>query len=189
LGGNKQFDMPSETRSGPAHPTVTVVVPTLAADETLRGCLASLERQTVPDFEVVVVDNSGRQAVQASGRVRVIANAHNVGFGAAFNQAFCDSASPYIAVLNDDAVAHPGWLESLIAAIEARPDVGMCASQVRLEDAATLDSAGMLLCLDGSSKQRGHLEIPAAYMKKEEALLRLRGVISPQDARGDRSFR
>src|ERR1035441_5271296 len=123
--------MVREHRSGQVHPTVTVVVPTLAADETLGCCLASLEHQTFSDFEVVVVDNSGRQAVKPSGGVRVIANDYNVGFGAAVNQAFRQSASAYIAVLNDDATAHPGWLEALIAAIEPRPDVGMCASQVR----------------------------------------------------------
>jgi GT2 family glycosyltransferase len=47
----------------------------------------------------------------------------------------------------------------------------MCASQVRLVGGERLDSAGMLLCLDGSSKQRGHWEAPASYARKEEALL------------------
>jgi GT2 family glycosyltransferase len=150
---------------------VTVVVPTLAADETLDECLASLDGQTFCDFEVIVVDNSGRRAAKSKGRVRVIANDRNVGFGAAVNQAFRQSAAPYLAVLNDDAAAHPGWLEALLAAIEPRPDVGMCASQVRHASDNSLDSAGMLLCLDGSSKQRGHLESSASYPRKEEALL------------------
>ena len=47
----------------------------------------------------------------------------------------------------------------------------MCASQVRLAGEDRLDSAGMLLCLDGSSKQRGHQESPASYSRNEEALL------------------
>ena len=63
-----------------------------------------------------------------------------------------------------------GW-KLCCAAMEPRPDVGMCASQVRLASDGRLDSAGMLLCLDGSSKQRGHLEPPASYARKEEALL------------------
>jgi GT2 family glycosyltransferase len=167
--------MVREPRSGPVHPTVTVVVPTLEADETLDECLASLERQTFSDFEVIVVDNSGRRAVQSQekerGRVRVIANDRNVGFGAAVNQAFRESTAPFLAVLNDDAVAHPQWLETLLSAIEPRPDVGMCASQVRHASDGRLDSAGMLLCKDGSSKQRGHLESPASYRRQEEALL------------------
>ena len=158
-------------RSGQIVPTVTVVVPTLAADETLHQCLTSLERQTFSDFDVIVVDNSARNAVPGGGRVQVIANDRNVGFGAAVNQAFRQSAASYLAVLNDDATAQPGWLEALLAAMESRPDVGMCASQVRLSGDGSLDSAGMLLCLDGSSKQRGHLESPASYARQEEALL------------------
>ena len=152
-------------------PTVTVIVPTLAADETLAECLASLDGQTFSDFEVIVVDNSGRCAVQPQGRIRVIANKNNIGFGAAVNQAFRESKSSFLAVLNDDAMADPRWLEALLAAVEARPDVGMCASQVRLAGDGRLDSAGMLLCLDGSSKQRGHLESPESFSRRQEALL------------------
>lgn len=164
--------MVREPRSGQVHPTVTVVVPTLEADETLDACLASLEDQTFSDFDVIVVDNSARGAAKSAGRqIRLIVNDRNVGFGAAVNQAFRQSAAPYLAVLNDDATAKPGWLEALVAAIEQRPDVGMCASQVRLASDGTLDSAGMLLCLDGSSKQRGHLESPASYPHKDGALL------------------
>lgn len=173
------------------HPAVTVVVPTLAADETLAQCLDSLEKQTFTDFEIVVVDNSGRNLVQPRDRVRVIANDRNVGFGAAVNQAFRASNAPFLAVLNDDATAHPRWLEALLAAVEERPDVGLCASQVRMADpgahtptlpyargsvpsregAVSLDSAGMLLCRDGSSKQRGHLESPELYARLQETLL------------------
>jgi GT2 family glycosyltransferase len=151
--------------------TVTVVVPTLAADETLDACLDSLDRQTFPDFDVIVVDNSGRNAVGPRERVRVISNDHNVGFGAAFNQAFHASKAPFLAILNDDATAHPEWLECLLKAVEARPDVGMCASRVLLAGDGRLDSAGMLLCPDGSSKQRGHLEAPEKYPRKQEVLL------------------
>jgi GT2 family glycosyltransferase len=154
-----------------AKPTVTVIVPTLAADETLAECLDSLDRQTFRDFEIIVVDNSGRDAVGARDGIRVISNDNNVGFGAAFNQAFHASTSTFLAILNDDATAEPDWLESLLRAVEARPDVGMCASRVLLAGDGRLDSAGMLLCRDGSSKQRGHLEAPEKYLRRQEVLL------------------
>lgn len=163
--------MVRESGPGEAIPTVTVVVPTFAADETLDECLDSLERQTFQDFDVVVVDNSGRKVVEPRDRVRVISNDKNAGFGAAFNQAFSQSRSPFLAILNDDATAHPEWLEALLKAVEARPDVGMCASRVLLAGDGRLDSAGMLLCGDGSSKQRGHLETPESYPRKQEVLL------------------
>lgn len=150
---------------------MTVVVPTLSAGSTLAECLDSLDRQTFRDFEVVVVDNSGRSAVQPRDGARIIANENNVGFGAAFNQAFRSSKATFIAVLNDDATAGRNWLEALLRAVEARPDVGMCASQIRLAGEARLDSAGMLICRDGSSKQRGHGEPPESYTRRQEVLL------------------
>jgi GT2 family glycosyltransferase len=153
------------------HPAVTVVVPTLAADGTVAQCLDSLELQTFTDFEIIVVDNSGRRVVQPRERVKVIANDRNVGFGAAVNQAFHASSAPFLAVINDDALAHPRWLEALFAAVEERPEVGLCASQVRIINTGLLDSAGMLLCPDGSSKQRGHLELPESYLRPQETLL------------------
>jgi GT2 family glycosyltransferase len=143
----------------------------LAAGDALADCLRSLETQTLDRFEVVVVDNSGSLRVVAAGaRVRVIANDHNVGFGAAINQGFRTSQAPYIVTLNDDAVAQPVWLEKLVAAAEARPRVGMCASEVRLAGSGLLDSAGMLVAIDGSSKQRGHGEPPAKFAQEEDAL-------------------
>ena len=157
--------------SGSVHPRVTVVVPTLAADDKLTRCLDTLEGQTLQDFEVIVVDNSGRGAVEARGRMRVISNDRNVGFGAAANQGIRASSAPLIAVLNDDAAPHPRWLEALLDAIDQRPNVGMCASQIILAGDGRLDSAGMLLCPDGSSKQRGHLECPGSFARVEEALL------------------
>ena len=76
-----------------------------------------------------------------------------------------------MATLNDDAVAHPDWLAELVSALEARPDAGMCASQVRLFGEPRLDSAGMLVARDGSSKQRGHGRLPEDFPVLEEVLM------------------
>jgi len=76
-----------------------------------------------------------------------------------------------VATLNDDAVAHPGWLAALVGALDHRPDAGMCASQVRLYGENRLDSAGMLLARDGSSKQRGHGKAPEDFPVEEQVLL------------------
>jgi GT2 family glycosyltransferase len=155
-----------------ATPLVCVVIPTLIAGDTLAECLRSLEAQTLFPFEVVVVDNSGKSLVAAgTPGVRVISNRQNVGFGAAVNQGFRQSSAPYLATLNDDAVAHPNWLETLIAAAESRPRTGMFASQVLLTGTGKLDSAGMLLAADGSSKQRGHGQPPAQFQTLTDILL------------------
>ena len=150
---------------------VTVVVPTLAADDALGECLKALLYQTFGKFEVIVVDNSGCGRAKVSGdRVRVIENRTNVGFGAAINQAIRETDSPFIAALNDDATVSAKWLEALVKAAEKNPKAGMFASQVRLADTGLLDSAGMEIALDGSSKQRGHNEDPSIFAKSSETL-------------------
>jgi GT2 family glycosyltransferase len=146
-------------------------VPTLAADDALADCLRALESQTFHRFEVVVVDNSGSGRAQAAGeRVRIVVNDHNVGFGTAINQAIRSSESAYIAVLNDDAKPHPAWLAALVKAAEARPKAGMFASQVRLSGTGQLDSTGMLIARDGSSKQRGHGDPPDGFGADSDTL-------------------
>lgn len=154
---------------------MTVIIPTLTAGQKLLDCVCSLERQTWRDFEVLIVDNSGKRLVRESGAGRfgaaILEPPENLGFGAAINAGFRVSRAPFIAALNDDAAAHPGWLAALIRAIESRPDAGMCASQVRLAGEPRLDSAGMLISGDGSSKQRGHMEAPERFGRAEDALL------------------
>ena len=154
---------------------VTVAIPTLAADSKLVSCLRSLEAQIQRDFAVVVVDNSGRrlarQRLGAGANVEIVENNQNRGFGAAINQVWSRSTSPFLAVLNDDAIAAPQWLGELLDVIESRPDAGMCASQVRLLGSGRIDSAGMLICADGSSRQRGHLRTPEEYSRPEDVLL------------------
>jgi GT2 family glycosyltransferase len=151
------------------------VIPTLSADRRLVECLDALGKQSRRDFEVVIVDNSGQGLVRGgeAGKrgARVIEPGRNVGFGAAINLGFRESRAPYLAVLNDDAAPRAGWVEALVAAAEAHPDAGMFASQVRFFGEEHLDSAGMVIARDGSSKQRGHLFPAAEFDREEEVLL------------------
>jgi GT2 family glycosyltransferase len=74
-----------------------------------------------------------------------------------------------VAVLNDDAAPRPQWLAALISAAGADARIGMCASRVLLPSGA-IDSAGMLIAADGSSKQRGHAEDAAALGEPADVL-------------------
>lgn len=152
-------------------PIVTVVVPTLAVGDALEKCLHSLELQTLELFDVVVVDNSGEGRARAFGRrTRVIVNQRNEGFAGAVNQGIRDSHAVYVATLNDDTIADRRWLETLIACAESNPQAGMFACEVRLMGTLLLDSAGMLIAADGSSKQRGHEQPTADFTETGAAL-------------------
>ena len=150
------------------NPKVVVAIPTLNAGVPLAACLDALALQTFRDFEIIVIDNGG-QAPELAAAIR-IRPGENIGFGAAINLAARTSKAAYIACLNDDAAPEPQWLGELVQAMDSDPQVGMCASCVLL-DSKRLDSAGLLLCPDGSTKQRGHGQPPFHYQQAEDALM------------------
>ncbi len=151
------------------------MIPTLAADPCLLDCLASLDRQRFRDFRTVVVDNSGSAAIHRLGAARypflLVENAANVGFGEAVNRGFAAAPASYLAVLNDDAQAGENWLEALHQALEAEPAAGMAACRILQEGTDVLDSAGLGLALDGSSKQVGRGEPAAHFSQAGDALI------------------
>ena len=131
--------------------------------------------QTIEDLEVVVVDNSGNKAVENTKplgvRVKILEMPINVGFGAAVNAGFAGSRAPYLATINDDAMADPRWLEHLLMVMESDSNLGFCASAVLLAGQNILDSAGMVIAADGSSKQRGHGLLRSTFAGNEPVLM------------------
>jgi len=106
--------------------------------ELLRASLRSLAQQrTAYPFHVIVVDNGSddgsaemvlKDYASCPGfRVQLIRNPDNVGFCAANNRGFAASDSEFVALLNNDAEAEPGWLDALATAFHESPDVGMAA--------------------------------------------------------------
>ena len=87
---------------------------------------------------------------------RVIRNQENRGFCAANNQGIAAAHGEFIALLNNDAEAEPGWLAELHRACVSRPDAGMAASKILVwEDPRRIDKAGHLIFPDGQNRGRG----------------------------------
>jgi GT2 family glycosyltransferase len=149
-----------------SRPRVSVVVVTWNGRHLLPACLASLEAQTYPDLELVVVDNGSTDGSAEwlettwGARIRLLRSSTNLGFAGGNNLGIRAGTGAYVALLNNDATADPGWVEALVAAAEADPGVGMCASRIYLQDGGgVLDSAGgLLLSRDGIGRGRGRLE-------------------------------
>lgn len=133
-------------------PVTLVVIPNWNGRHLLARCLGALAAQTYRDFAVVIADNGSTDGsveyVSAHfPDVLVIANAENRGFAVATNQGIRALESRYVATLNNDTEVDPGWLASLIAAMESAPDVGMCASKMLFADRPTMiNSTG--ICVD-----------------------------------------
>ena len=107
----------------------TVVVPTLGRSPLLAQCLEALAAQVGAHGAGgpvrVVVSQGGWAAAPevVAGVERWIDLPSPLGFAAAVNVGIAASSTPYVAVLNDDAVLAPGWLAALEAALDAAPDV------------------------------------------------------------------
>jgi GT2 family glycosyltransferase len=154
-------------------PAVSIAIPTLQSGDPLACCLKALRSQTFRDFEVIVIDNGNCEDLAQLGSIfpfRLLRPGRNLGFAAAVNLAIRNTGAPWIATLNDDTEPQPEWLANLLAAMQSNSGIGMCASLIRMKGTEQLDSAGMLICPDGSSRQRGHLNTVSAFPVTENVL-------------------
>jgi glycosyltransferase involved in cell wall biosynthesis len=117
-------------------PIVSVVVPLFNKERYIRRCLESICRQTMPDFEVVVVDDgsSDRSADMAESiadpRIRVIRQ-ENRGEGGARNRGIREARGELIAFLDADDEWLPGFLEAIGDLRRAYPEAGILATGYR----------------------------------------------------------
>ncbi len=129
-------------------PSITVVVVNYNGGDYLRGCLRSLAEQTFRDFETIVIDNASsdgslERIVEQPDRVTILRQDSNLGFAAANNLGARAGRGEWLALLNPDAEADPGWLAALMQAVAERPTHRMVASlQISLHDLSVLDGAG-----------------------------------------------
>ena len=118
-------------------PRVSVVIPLYQTERYIAETLASVLAQTYSDFEVLVVDDGSRDRgpgiARATGdaRVRVITQA-NRGLAGARNTGIREARGEYVALLDADDRWHPEKLARHVAALEARPNVGLSYSGSRL---------------------------------------------------------
>jgi len=115
---------------------VTVSIVTYNSADCIAACLDSVLAQTGVALEVTVVDNaSSDQTLERlkpyEGRVGVIANRENVGFGRAHNQALRSALGKYYYLLNPDAqIGRPDALQRLCTAMAAHPQWGLAGTAV-----------------------------------------------------------
>jgi len=141
---------------------VTVIIINWNGGEFVMRCLKALERQTYRDFRVVVVDNassdgSAERIEREFAGVKLVRAGANLGFAGGNNLGFQHAdGSEWVALLNPDAFAEPGWLERLVGAAQAHPDCASIGSRLlRADDPRTLDGTGDVYHLSGLHWREG----------------------------------
>lgn len=110
-------------------PRVSVLIPAYNAERFIRSAIDSVLVQTMPDFEVVVVDDgSSDRSLEilreiADERVVVLRPGH-LGVAGALNAGLQACRAEYVARLDADDLMEPNRLERQLAFLESRPELG-----------------------------------------------------------------
>jgi hypothetical protein len=98
---------------------LTIAIPTFRRPKMLAECLDSLLPQLQDSVELLAIDNdpeaSARAMVEryADPRLRYV-HEKRPGVVQARNRAVADSAGAYLAFIDDDEIARPGWIAALV---------------------------------------------------------------------------
>lgn len=126
-------------RSSERVPRLSIIIATYNSGADIGRCLASLcAAPPRASHEIVVVDNASSDATVSIVRdqfadVRLIASPANVGFASANNLAIRETSSELLLLLNPDTSVPAGAIDTLVQALDSRPDAAACGP--RLVDA------------------------------------------------------
>ena len=153
---------------------VSVVIPNFNGIAFLDSVLASLEGQTLSNFEVLLVDNGSTDGscsfVTANYPwVHLIELSENFGFCGAVNAGIRAAKAPYVLLLNNDTEVKEDFVEEMLAAIRRHKNAFSCgARMVQYHDRDRLDDVGNYYCALGWSFARGRGKDIHAYETEDK---------------------
>jgi glycosyltransferase involved in cell wall biosynthesis len=119
-------------------PRVAVIVPAFGVAHLLGEALASLQAQTMPDWECVVIDDGAPDDVAgavapflADPRIRFLATA-NHGVSAARNTAIAATSAPLLVLLDGDDLLRPEYLATTVPLLENDPAITLVTVNARI---------------------------------------------------------
>jgi glycosyltransferase involved in cell wall biosynthesis len=114
-----------------AEPLLTVAIPTFNCARFLPDAIASIMRQGLDDFEILILDNASEdnteEMVRSFGNphIRYIRNPSNLGACENGNRCFANSRGRYFKLLCADDVLLDGVLQKQLNVLETQADVAV----------------------------------------------------------------
>lgn len=112
-------------------PKVSVCIPVYNGAAYLRQTIDSVLAQSLADFELVICDDhsgdgsAGIAAACADARIRLLCNAHTLGFGGNWNRCLAEARGHYIKLLPQDDLLHPDCLARQAAVLDGDTSGGL----------------------------------------------------------------
>lgn len=106
-----------------SRPAISVVIPAYNEEEYLPSCLASFQKQTFKDFEIIVVDNNStdKTAQIAKSFGAKVVREKKQGLIAARERGFKEAKAEIIARTDADSIVSPNWLEIIYETFKLHP--------------------------------------------------------------------
>src|SRR5207245_4563349 len=123
----------------PGEPRTTVIMSAYRTNPTVRQAVESVLAQTVPDFELLGVDDGSPTPIADSlegiddPRMRVIRHERNRGISAARNTALRVARAPLVSQLDSDDLWEPDYLENMLPVMDD-PGVGLAYANVKIRN-------------------------------------------------------
>jgi GT2 family glycosyltransferase len=151
---------------------VTVVVVTGGKKDYLLRCLESLQKQSCPSLQIVVIDNSlnpqiAKKISDNFSGIEVYSSSINLFYAAALNKGIEFSRGEFVLCLNDDIVLERNFIEEAVKGFWLKEDIGMVTGKILRGDKKTLDSTGLFLSTFRSAKERGYGRRDSGQFQKE----------------------
>lgn len=126
-------------QSATQNPLVSVLLPVWNAQATLSACLRSVQRQTEPRWQCVIIDDGSRDGslacarwfAERDSRFRVVARSHQ-GLVSALNIGLTFCRGEFIARMDADDLMHRQRLVAQIHTLQAHPALAAVGCHVRL---------------------------------------------------------
>lgn len=137
--------------------SVTAVVVNYRSGDDLESCLTGLLEDEDLLARVMVVDNDSgdssweiaKRYADEDERVEVVLSQQNLGLAGGVNRVLPDVSTPYLAVLNPDVTPTTGWLQPLVASLEADATAAVACPLVLIEESGRVNSAGQHIHVTG----------------------------------------
>lgn len=140
---------------------VSVIIPNWNGKELLKLSLSSLAKQTYKSFEIIVVDNGSTDdsisfVDKNYPEVKIVRLDKNYGFATAINIGVKQSASEYVALLNNDTEADENWLSEIVKCAERNPEIAsFCSKLLNYDNRRKIDGIGILVNEVGQARSIG----------------------------------
>jgi GT2 family glycosyltransferase len=136
-------------------PELSIIIVNWNGGGLLRRCVETIvSSEPTASYEILIIDNASEDdsldqlrasepltPLLANQQLRIINNAENRGFGAANNQGFAVTNSPFVFLLNLDTEVRPGTIDTLLNTMKSDPRIGICGPKILNTDGSLQISA------------------------------------------------